>query len=303
MPRPSIYWSEAGRRAVRSWYEDRLADFPVPVESTFVDTRFGPTHVLRAGPVDGPPLVVLHGLDLNAAAMVGLVAPLAGRRRVLAIDTIGDPGLSAEVRPRRSGPAYADWLADVLDGLGLDGPVDLAGFSFGGWIILKLASYNPGRIARLALIGGGGLTWLRLRGQLVMAGAMLRHFAVGSGRSLRAAVRPLYGPGLEADPHIARLLGLAFRHVRPDPTLAWLPPHKPGTLDHLPAPAFVCCGVHDVFFDAHLLIDNARRLLPGLRVFESLPGQGHIPDPDALLALALRIEAFLDAGAARPGSE
>jgi pimeloyl-ACP methyl ester carboxylesterase len=303
MPRPSIYWSEAGRRAVRSWYDDRLAGFPVPVASTTVDTRFGPTHVIESGPGDGPPLVVLHGLDLNAAAMAGLIAPLSGRRRVLGIDTIGDLGLSAEVRPRRRGPAYADWLVEVFDGLGLAGPVDFAGFSFGGWMILKLASCRPDWIGKLALIGGGGLTWLSLRGQLVMAGGMLRHAATGSAGSLRAAVRPLYGPGLEPDPQIARLLGLAFRHVRPDPTLAWLPPLRSGTLDGLKARAFVSCGAHDVFFDARRLIDNAGRLLPGLEVAESLPEQGHIPDPEAMGELALRIGAFLDAGGAPDRSE
>jgi pimeloyl-ACP methyl ester carboxylesterase len=296
MPRPSIYWSEAGRRAVRSWYDDRLANFPVPVASRMVDTRFGPTHVIESGPSDGPPLVILHGLDLNAAAMAGLIAPLSGRRRVLGIDTIGDLGLSAEVRPRRRGPAYADWLVEVFDGLGLTGPVDLAGFSFGGWMILKLASCRPDRVARLALIGGGGLTWLRLSGQLVMAGAMLRHAATGSAGSLRAAVRPLYGPGLEPDPEIARLLGLAFRHVRPDPTLALLAPYRPGSLDRFKGPAFVSCGAHDVFFDVHRLIDKAGRLLPGLEIAEALPEQGHIPDPSAMLGLARRVETFLDAG-------
>ncbi|RUL88682.1 alpha/beta fold hydrolase [Tautonia sociabilis] len=297
MPRASIYWTDAGRRAVRDWYDDRLARFPVPVRSRMVDSAFGPTHALEAGPADAPPVVVLHGLDLNAAAMAGLIAPLSETRRVLAIDTIGDPGLSAEVRPRRRGPFYADWLAGVLDGLGLTGPVDLVGFSFGGWMMLKLAAERPDRVGRLAIIGGAGLSWLRFRGQLVMAGAMLRHAAVGTDRSLRAAVRPLYGPGLEPDPDIARLLGLAFRHVIPDPTLACLRPFRPGRFDRLDAPAFVCCGERDVFFDARALLGGARRLLPGLVAAEPLPGEGHIPSPGQMPALADRIRSVLDAPA------
>ena len=176
---------------------------------------------------------------------------------MVAIDLVGNPGRSAEVRPRRSGPAYADWLAEALDGLGVRGPADLVGFSFGSWAAVKLATERPDRVRKLVSIGGGGFGWLRLGGQLTAAVGMVRHVLRRDAASLDRAVRPIYGPGVEPDPAIAELLGLAFRHVRHDPTLAWLPP---GRLAGLGAPTLVALGEHDLFFDPARTIARARRL-------------------------------------------
>ena len=293
--RPSIYWTGAGRRAVHDWYIDRVARFPVPVASRWARTRLGQIHALEAGPTDARPLVVLHGHDLNAAAMADLIAPLSAARRVVAIDSPGEPGLSAEVRPPRGGPGPSAWLDEALDSFEVPGPADLVGLSLGGWQILKLAASRPDRVARLALIGPGGLAWIRLSGQLRMAAGLVRYAVAPGPRSLDWAVGPLYGPGIRPDPDVAALLGLAFRHVIPDPSLAVLAPRRAAEFRGLRAPSLVFCGEHDVFFDHRRLLDRARRVLPGSVAAEVLEGEGHMPSTASLAEVARRIVAVFDA--------
>ena len=93
----SIYRTAAGRAAIMAWYDRKLAALPVHAESRLVSTSFGPTRLVVAGPPDAPPVVVLHGMQMNAAMVAALVT-LSRTHRVYAIVIIGMPGKSAEVR-------------------------------------------------------------------------------------------------------------------------------------------------------------------------------------------------------------
>ena len=47
-----IFRSVKGRQAWRALYDRRVAQLPMPTGSIEVDTRYGRTHVLTAGPSD-----------------------------------------------------------------------------------------------------------------------------------------------------------------------------------------------------------------------------------------------------------
>lgn len=109
--------------------------------------------VLEAG--HGDPLLFLH-----SAAGAGLwtegIARLAQCFHVFLPD---HPGFGPSPLP--------DWLTgmddmvfhylDLLDGLGLHGPVRIAGASFGGWIGAEFATFHPERVQKLVLIDAAGL--------------------------------------------------------------------------------------------------------------------------------------------------
>lgn len=106
------------------------------------------------GPVDGAPVVVLHGFLEQSAAWDDVAVRLAPRR-VIAPDHRGH-GRSEHVGP---GGFYHFWdyVADavaVLDSLGP--PVDLVGHSMGGSIAALVAALAPDRVRALVLIEGLG---------------------------------------------------------------------------------------------------------------------------------------------------
>lgn len=111
---------------------------------------------LRFGPQDGEPdLIFLHANGFNAATYGALLAPLAERWRVLALDQRGhgftrlptDPSALIDWWP------YADDLIALLDGRLQAGapPVVLAGHSMGATASILAASRRPQAVRRLVL--------------------------------------------------------------------------------------------------------------------------------------------------------
>jgi pimeloyl-ACP methyl ester carboxylesterase len=100
----------------------------------------------------GPPLVLLHGVSLSAAAWVPLFSSLAGRR-LLAVDLPGH-GLSdpAIYRPGRVREQARQFIDDIFDALELD-QAPVVGHSLGGMLALWHAATGPRRISELIAIG------------------------------------------------------------------------------------------------------------------------------------------------------
>ena len=104
----------------------------------------------------GNPLVLLHGGSGSWNHWVRNVLPLSESRAVWALDT---PGLGDSELP--SGAEDADDLsvplAQGLEVLFKEKPVDTVGFSFGGLMAGFLAAQQPALIKRMVLVGVPGL--------------------------------------------------------------------------------------------------------------------------------------------------
>jgi pimeloyl-ACP methyl ester carboxylesterase len=144
------YRSAEGAEAVRQRYDALLGRWPVPSEPRTLETRLGATFAVVSGPVDAPPVVALQGSGGTAAHWPPDIATLAENLRVYAVDAPGEPGRTVEARPPLGSPAYAEWLDDVLDALGLPRAAFL-GTSLGGWWAAEDAGhFLPGWAASAA---------------------------------------------------------------------------------------------------------------------------------------------------------
>ncbi len=109
-----------------------------------------------AGPIDGPPIVLLHGLASDSDTWDRALSSLAGHGlRVYAVDLIGH-GRSDKPVGGYLLDDFADSLAGVLDALGLP-TATLCGHSLGGAVAVHFGARYPGRIDRLVLVASGGL--------------------------------------------------------------------------------------------------------------------------------------------------
>ena len=282
------YRSEVGRAALLAVYDRWLALLPAGVARTQIETRFGPTNVLVAGPEDAPPLMVHQGGNFPNPATLHWFVPLMARFRVYAPDLPGAPGYSAPHHLDSRKGALHGWSRDVLDALGLV-RVPHLGVSFGGGIILELASVAPERIARMALIAPAGLLkpamW-PLIAQLVVP--MLRYRLRPTRANLAAAVAPLHSDPpseLMLDTHAA-----VFRHLR----LAHRMPGQiaDGALAGFNRPALVVGAERDPLFPGKVLLARARQLLPQAET-RLLRGSRHFPLAKDLKAIAGWLDAFL----------
>jgi pimeloyl-ACP methyl ester carboxylesterase len=108
------------------------------------------TFYLEAGPVDAPPVVLVHGLSATNASMLPLIPALAKDHRVLAPDLPGHGGTDA------TGDAHAarylgDWLTAFLRET-CERPAVLVGNSLGGRTSLEAALNSPGEVRGLVLL-------------------------------------------------------------------------------------------------------------------------------------------------------
>jgi len=104
---------------------------------------------VRAG--HGVPLVLCNGIGASLEVLDPLVAHLDRDTTVVRFDVPGT-GVSADSPMPYGFPYLAAVLSRLLKRLGLSGPVDVLGFSWGGALAQQFAFQNPVRCRRLILV-------------------------------------------------------------------------------------------------------------------------------------------------------
>jgi len=97
-------------------------------------------------------LVLLHGFTQNRRCWGPLAEDLGRDRLLFAIDPVDLPGHGGSTR---AADADLDRTVDLLGSTlaGLDGPLDVLGYSMGGRMALAWLADHPGRIRRTVTIG------------------------------------------------------------------------------------------------------------------------------------------------------
>lgn len=274
-----VFRSEQASDEIRALYNKVLDQLPFETTRLQVETRYGPTFVLASGPVDAPPLVLLHGSQANAASWAPEIPLWATKFRVYAVDMIGEPGLSAPVRPSLHDQSHLHWLDELFEGLQIaqDGsPISIVGVSLGGWLALHYATNRPQRVKALALVCPVGVGRQR---NFVLKILPLMLLGKSGQRRARELVLGPVTPSVPADmADLANLLERIGKDARL--RMGKLPQLSDGDLRRLDMPVWAVVGAKDVLLDSH---DTRRRLernVPQSQVvllqegYHYLPGQG-----------------------------
>jgi pimeloyl-ACP methyl ester carboxylesterase len=220
----------------------------------------------------GEPLVLGHGAQGAWSHWIRNIPVLAKRRLVIAADL---PGHGTSAMPVETGhEAISRALADGLAHLpGVSGPVDMAGFSFGGVAFAWLAALHPECVRRLVLVGCGGLDTPHGHTHLQPARGL-------TGEARRAVLKSnLLGLMLQheatVDPLALHLLVANARLSRLSPQHLVLPDRLVAALEHIKAPVDAIWGEFDrPHPDPALQEAVLRRFQPDCD-FRVIPGAGH----------------------------
>ena len=118
----------------------------------FVELPDGWTHYDVAGPESGQVVVLVHGFSVpyyiwdttfEALAVAGF--------RVIRFDLFGR-GYSDRPATQYNGALFERQVADLIDALELDSPVDLIGLSMGGPIVMRFAANNSDLVRKVVLV-------------------------------------------------------------------------------------------------------------------------------------------------------
>jgi pimeloyl-ACP methyl ester carboxylesterase len=284
-----IFRSADGARAVRARTLEVLERWPVPSRRLRVPTREGDTFVVASGRDDAPAVIAMQGSGASSAMWMRQVAAWAPHLRLFAVDVIGEPGLSAPSRPPLGSKAYARWLDDVMDGLGL-ARAAMLGVSLGGWLAIDYATRRPTRVSKVALLCPGGIG-RRKMGVMVTA-ALLRPFGAWGRRetffrALGPVARAAGRTPTSTDLALRDLSSLVFRHFRPRRDM---PIFDDAVLQYLTMPVLAVVGGRDAMIDSHETAARLRAAAPHATI-RVLPDVGHLlPDQSAALLDFLREE-------------
>jgi pimeloyl-ACP methyl ester carboxylesterase len=284
-------------------YDAAVAAWPVACEELDVTTRLGPTHVIASGPADAPPLLLLPSLAGTAAVWRLNVEALSQRYRTYAIDVIGQPGKSAATERLRDRRQYADWLSDVMDGLGVR-RASLVGCSFGGYLVLNQALLTPDRVERVVMISPAGtftsqywkLTYMmRIRAPVLK---LMRRLA-GRQRAPSLADLSTRPPrAMPRDTLWAALIGVTMA-IASEVSVISPPVFSTRELRRIKAPALLLIGDQETLYEPHGTLRLAKARMPALHT-DIVPGADHIAamaQPDIVNGRILR---FLAEGALPP---
>lgn len=267
---------------------------------------------------EGPPLILLHGLQDEADTWRRIFEPLAARYRIIAPDL---PGFGrSDKRPRAYGvPFYSGCVMALAAALGLE-RFGLIGNSLGAITADAVAAQHPDRVSALVLLDGSLIITKPPASRLTLVQRLFLDYydrkyfhalRAGTPESAFETLRPYYAD-LDALPLADRqfLRERVVARVWDEPQrLAALTIQK-GSLPYfltagrrlaeripcLAVPALVVWGGRDKIFP----LANARPRAdaqPGARL-EVLAGAGHLPQQELPELLLRTLLPFLDASIA-----
>jgi pimeloyl-ACP methyl ester carboxylesterase len=288
--RRSPFKSPASEAALLAWYARAVAALAAPHEEREIASALGRTYLIAAGPSDGAPLVLVHGLGTNAATLAGEIDFFAAHGyRVYAPDLPGQPGRSQPRALSLKDDSVGQWMTAVLDGLSLE-RARLIGYSLGGFVVLKLAAFAPERIERAVLAVPAGLSSPTLWRALPQMAQRILYMATGNPRWRQKLIAGMFAPDTTPDPFLVEALEVTLEHARVDPKP--IPVLRAEALARLRAPLLVLAGEHDPFFSCAATLAGAARVLPDAAA-EQLDGTGHVFDLEHLGAFRARALRFL----------
>lgn len=146
--------SEKGKEDFQIAYDESMALLPKPNETKDIKTKYGTIRAYYFTKEENKhkePILLLPGRGASTPMWVPNLEGLREKRPVYTIDLLGEPGMSVQTKVIENQKQQAEWLNEVIEGLGLE-KVHIVGVSIGGWTTMNLARYNPEHIATASLL-------------------------------------------------------------------------------------------------------------------------------------------------------
>jgi pimeloyl-ACP methyl ester carboxylesterase len=285
----TIYKSE-GKRIITQHYDNYLKSFQFNVEQKYVNTSYGKTHILVAGPPEGKPIFIFQGGNCINPMTLSWFLPLVDKYRVYAPDTIGHPGYSSESRISAKDNSFAQWIKQLMDYFNIDSSA-FVGPSYGAGIILRLATFMPDKIDCSVLVSPAGI---RLGSKIRMIKHILLPLVLYNGTSSQKHLNKI--TDTMSDNSMREIdkiiIGDVFKYIRLEQEMPKLTTKE--ELSHYSSPTLIIAGKKDIFFPESRLNKVAREIIPNLIAFKTYD-MGHFPSEEHLIKINNDIVEFLKA--------
>ena len=268
----SFFSNPQAKKEVEQLYQNKLDELSITYEYLSIETSFGTTNIIKTGQSGKPPLVLLHGSNGCAPIAIEALIGLLDHFSIYAIDVIGQPNLSAEVRPSMQNNDYGKWMFEILTRLNIWDAI-LVGISFGGFISWKTLLIDEKRISKAFLIVPAGI----VNGNPLKA--MRKVFLpmkLYKWRKKAKYVRQFLGELFTEDDKFAlAFLSTVFLHFEMD--FSPIPVIKEEEAQLIKTPLHMIAADDDLLFPGEKMLKRAGAIFPSMSGHMLMKNSKHVP--------------------------
>jgi pimeloyl-ACP methyl ester carboxylesterase len=256
----SLYRSEVGKKEIIALYNQKLNDLGIQYEYKLIDTQYGQTNIIVVGDSTKPPIILVHGSNGCSPIALETYADLNDSFSIYSVDVLAQPNKSAETRLSMKDDSYGKWMNELIDSLKLEN-VTMAGFSFGGLIILKTLINNENHIKEVFLSAPAYI----VNGNPFKA---LFKFFIPMKRYMKTKKTKYLEQFLDAafterDDFANKYLAAVFTHFTMDFTP--VPLIKTSEASKIKTPITLIGAGNDIIFPGRKMIKRAKKIFPSLK--------------------------------------
>ncbi len=267
----SLYKSEFGKKEILNLYNQKLNELEIDYKYKLIDTTFGRTNIIIVGDSTKPPLLIIHGSNGCAPIALETYPTLSKKFQVFAIDVLAQPNKSEETRLSMKDNSYGLWINYIINKLELKN-VTMAGFSFGGLIILKTLIQNENNIKEVFLsapafiVNGNSLIAL-----FKIFIPMKRYMRTQKTKYLEKFLETLFS---EKDEFAHNYLSKVFLYFNMD--FSPIPTIKKEEALSIKTPITLIVAKKDILFPGIKMIKRANKIFPSLKNTLLLKDSKHV---------------------------
>lgn len=284
----TIYKNEKSKSILMDLYDRELIKYNVEFKSIYIDTYAGKTHILRAGDITNPPIIILHGIHAGAAITLNAIKGLTDKYCLYIIDTIGQATKSSETILPLKGNYLAKWLSEVLDKLELAN-APFIGISYGGFLLQKLITYYPKRVSKAIFLVPAGFTNGSFKNSFKKLTIPLVSFLLfKKEKNLIKFMSAFYSEINENDVLFQKtiLTGVKMDYRRPSIL-------KKADVEKFTSPVFILAAENDIFFPATEAIKKCENLFSNFQDSYIIQDSKHIPSEKSFQIIEDKIRKWL----------
>lgn len=267
----SLYKSEQGKSEILNLYDEKLKELGIDYQYKSVDTSYGKTNIILTGDASKPPMLIIHGSNGCAPIALETYPNLSSKFQVFAIDVLAQPNKSGETRLSMKDDSYGKWMNEIIDQLNLT-KVTMAGFSFGGLIILKTLEFNEDKIKEVYLSAPAYIVnGNPLKALFKIFIPMKRYMW---SKKIKFVEQFLAEVFTERDEFAIQYLSKVFLHFEMDFTP--VPTISTEKAEAIKTPITLIAAKNDVLFPGGKMIQRASKIFPSLKSHQLLENSKHV---------------------------
>lgn len=267
----SLFKTIYGKREVLNLYDQKLNELNIEFEYLKINTSYGETNIIISGKSENPPIIIIHGSNGCAPIALETYCDLNKSFRVFAIDVLAQPNKSAATRLSMKDESYGKWMIEIIIALKLDN-VTMAGFSFGGLVILKTLGFDESKIKEVYLSSPAYIVNGNPLKALFKIFIPMKRFM--KTKKLKYIEKFLLEVFTERDEFAVKYLSKVFLHFNMDFTPLPVINTKKASLIKTPITLFA--GKKDVLFPGNKMIKRAKNIFPNLKSVTFFEDSKHV---------------------------